>query len=36
MDGAQDAEVDSGTSSTTGSAENLSALVEMAKDVEVS
>ena len=32
---AEDAEVDSGTSSTTRSAENLSALVDMAEDAEI-
>ena len=35
IDGAEDAEVGSGTSSTTRSAKNLSALVDMAKDAEV-
>ena len=35
MDGAEDAEVGSGTSSTTRSAENSSASVDMAEDAEV-
>ena len=35
MDRAEDAEVDSGTSSTIRSAENLSVLVDMAEDAEV-
>ena len=35
MDRAEDAEVGSETSSTTRSAKNLSALMDMAKDVEV-
>ena len=35
MDGAEDAKVGSGTSSTTRSAENSSASVDMAEDVEV-
>ena len=35
MDGAEDAEVGSGTSSTTRSAENSSASVDIAEDAEV-
>ena len=35
MDGAEDAEVDSGTNFITRSAENLSASIDMAEDAEV-